>query len=178
MMIGLSGWARSGKDTVANYLVEKHGFVRVSFADQMRTALYNLDPTIDLMGYRISLRTAVDLTGWENLKAQSADVRGLMQRMGTEVGRNLWGEDFWVEAAMNLVSPDTNIVVSDVRYPNEADAIRRRGGQVWRITRDGVGPANNHDSETSLNTYSFDQYIANNESIEATWAYVENLFDK
>lgn len=178
MMIGLSGWARSGKDTVASYLVEQHGFVRVSFADQMRTALYNLDPKIDLAGYRISLRAAVDLIGWEDLKSQSDDVRGLMQRMGTEVGRRLWGEDFWVEAAMRLVLPDTNIVISDVRYPNEADAIRRRDGQVWRITRDGVGPANSHDSETSLNTYPFDQYIANNGSIEATWAYVENLFDK
>jgi hypothetical protein len=178
MIIGLSGWARSGKDTVASYLVENHGFIRVSFADQMRTALYNLDPKIDLTGYRISLRSAVDLMGWENLKSQSDDVRGLMQRMGTEVGRKLWGEDFWVEAAMNPVPPDTKIVVSDVRYPNEADAIRRRGGQVWRITRDGIGPANSHDSETSLNTYSFDHYITNNDSIEATWAYVENLFDK
>jgi hypothetical protein len=178
MMIGLSGWARSGKDTVAGYLVEKHGFVRVSFADQMRTALYNLDPSIDLDGYRISLRSAVDLMGWENLKSQSADVRGLMQRMGTEVGRNLWGDDFWVEAAMKSMPLDANVVFSDVRYPNEANAIRRSGGQVWRISRDGVGPANDHDSETSLNTYNFDQYVLNNASIEATLAYVESLFDK
>lgn len=178
MMIGLSGWARSGKDTVASYLVEKHGFVRVSFADQMRTALYNLDPSIDLDGYRISLRSAVDLMGWEDLKSQSGDVRGLMQRMGTEVGRRLWGEDFWVEAAMKSMPSNVDVVFSDVRYPNEAEAIRMGGGQLWRITREGVGPANDHDSEVSLDTYNFDSYVVNNGSIEATWAYVESLFDK
>jgi hypothetical protein len=178
MMIGLSGWARSGKDTFANYLVENHGFIRVSFADEIRTVLYNLDPTIDLTGYRISLRAAVDLMGWEELKSQSDDVRGLMQRMGTEVGRKLWGEDFWVEAAMKSIQPGTRAVFSDVRYPNEADAIRKNGGQVWRITREGVGPANSHSSETSLDGYIFDQYLPNDGSIEEAWALIENLFDK
>lgn len=178
MIIGLSGWARSGKDTVANYLVEKHGFVRVSFADEIRAALYNLDPDIDLNGYKVSLRVTVDMMGWEDLKTQSADIRGLMQRMGTEVGRRLWGENFWVEAAMKKIPLGANVVFSDVRYPNEADAIHENGGQVWRISREGVGPANDHGSEISLDTYDFHHYIANNGSIEATWAYVENIFDK
>jgi len=178
MIIGLSGWARSGKDTVANYLIEKHGFVRVSFADQMRTALYNLNPGIDLNGYRISLRTAVDIMGWEDLKSQSDDIRGLMQRMGTEVGRKLWGEDFWVQAAMTSLPLSGDVVFSDVRYPNEAEAIQKSGGEVWRITRDGVGPANDHTSETSLDSYTFDQYLPNDGLIEDIWAHIENLLDK
>jgi len=178
MIIGLSGWARSGKDTVASYLIEEHGFTRVSFADQMRTALYNLNPYIDINGYRVSLRIAVDMMGWEDLKSQSSDIRGLMQRMGTEVGRKLWGEDFWVEAAMKSLPLEGNVVFSDVRYPNEAEAIQKSGGQVWRITREGVGPANDHTSEISLNTYNFDRYIPNNGSIEETRSLIKNLFDK
>lgn len=178
MIIGLSGWARSGKDTVANYLVEKHGFVRVSFADQMRTALYNLDPYVDLNGYRVSLKVAVDMMGWEELKSQSGDIRGLMQRMGTEVGRKLWGEDFWVQAAMKSLPLSGNVVFSDVRYPNEAEAIQKSGGEVWRITRDGVGPANDHTSEISLDTYTFDRYIPNDGSVEEIWTRVKKVLDK
>lgn len=176
-MIGLSGWARSGKDTVADYLVQKHGFVKISFADQMRTALYNLNPNIDLGGYKISLRVAVDMMGWEELKSQSDDLRGLMQRMGTDVGRQMWGDDFWVNAAMKNLNGKQKYVFSDVRYPNEADAIYEGGGEVWRIVREGVGPANNHTSETALNQYPFDRHLFNNAGIDDIWVFIENLLD-
>ena len=176
-MIGLSGWARSGKDTVANYLVAAHGYTKVSFADQMRGALYKLDPTIDVGGYDMRLSVAVDLMGWEELKSQSSDIRGLMQRMGTEVGRDMWGENFWVDAAISTIPDGEKVVFADVRFPNEADAIYTNGGEVWRIIREGVEPANEHISETALNKYPFDRYLFNDGPVEAIPGCVEQLLD-
>jgi len=176
-MIGLSGWARSGKDTVANYLVAAHGYTKVSFADQMRGALYRLNPTVDLNGYSMHLATAVDLMGWEELKTQSPDIRSLMQRMGTEVGREMWGENFWVDAAIAAIPDGEKVVFADVRFPNEADAIYSNGGEVWRIIRESVGPANDHISETALNKYPFDRYLFNDGNIEDLPYCIEQLLD-
>ena len=87
--------------------------------------------------------------------------------MGTEVGRELFGENFWVEKAIASVPDGTRAVFTDCRFPNEADAVRELNGQVWRIERAGFGPINNHPSETSLDNYKFDQYINNDEKLES-----------
>jgi hypothetical protein len=170
--IGLSGWAKSGKDTIANYLVEHHGYKRVSFADPMREALVRLNPKIMFYGADIHLSTAVDLLGWEELKRQNPEVRELLQRFGTEVGREMFGENFWVDLAISKIQPGDKIVFADVRYQNEADAVKKLGGSVVRVTRDGVNPANSHHSEHDLNDYEFDLVITNNGSIEDLWNLV------
>lgn len=174
-VIGLSGWARVGKDTVAARLVEKHGYKRMSFADPMREALYRLNPEIDVDSYSMNLATAVDLMGWETLKSVSSSIRGLMQRMGTEVGREMFGENFWVDTALDSVEDGSKIVFADVRFPNEADAIKALGGEVWRISREGVGPANDHISETALDSYFFSLYIVNDGTIENTYACIDDI---
>lgn len=162
MIIGLSGYAQSGKDTVAEYLIEHYGYRRVAFADPIRRALYNLDPKIridEMLG--ASLANAVDHMGWDEVKRLSSDARDLLQRMGTEVGRNMFGEDFWVDQAMRGVSKFDNVVITDVRYPNEYKAIKVREGDVWRVERTGVGPVNDHSSERALDDKRFDKIITN-----------------
>jgi hypothetical protein len=113
--------------------------------------------------------------GWEDLKSESPDVRGLMQRLGTEVGREMFGDDFWVKAAINAIPEGAKVVFSDVRYPNEADAIRALGGEVWRVHRDGVGPANDHTSENSLSDYVFDTEVKNFDTLEELNSMVDSL---
>lgn len=173
MIIGLSGYAQVGKDTVANYLVSNYGFVKVSFADPLREALYRLDPKIDIADMRgVSLRAAVDGLGWENVKVDSEDARRLLQRMGTEVGREMFGEDFWVNQGLLRAKEHDNVVFADTRFENEANAIRKNGGQVWRIVKKDHGPVNNHPSETALDNYDFDDIVHNNVSIEALHSWV------
>lgn len=172
MLIGLSGWARSGKDTAAEYLVEQKGFTRVAFADPLREALYRLNPLIEVQGFPgARLRQMVDLAGWDELKAASEDVRGLLQRMGTEVGREMIRDSIWVDLAMKKADSLDFVVITDVRYPNEAEAIRDRGGILWRIQRPYLGPANTHPSETALDEYKFDAVVENN-------GFVEDLHEK
>lgn len=174
--IGLSGWARAGKDTVANYLVENEGYIKVSVANPMREALYRLNPTITIDELRgVSLVSAVDGLGWEQLKSLSPDVRGLMQRMGTEVGREMFGEDFWVDAAFSRIPDGSKVVIADVRYPNEAKAVKALGGALWRIERAGGAPANSHTSETALDDYEFDHKLVNDGDISALEAAVRDL---
>lgn len=175
-LLGLSGWARSGKDTVAAILKEK-GYVRHSFADPMREALYRLDPKVDFGEQaNVPLTTALGRDkNWEQLKTFSTEIRGLMQRMGTEVGRNMFGENFWVDQALDQIPDGGKVVFADVRFPNEADAIRKLGGKVVRIGRAGVGPANDHISETALDRYEFDLVISNNGTLEDLEEKVKGL---
>jgi hypothetical protein len=161
MILGLSGYARSGKDTIASYLVEKYGFTRMAFADPMREALLRLDPHITLSGMSVPLSTAVKGLGWEALKEDSQEVRQLLQRMGTEVGREMFGEDVWVDYLMRQAHQYDRVVVSDVRFHNEARAIHRTLGSVWRIDRPNVEAANDHISEHDLDDYPFDIYLTN-----------------
>jgi hypothetical protein len=170
VIIGLSGYAQSGKDTVADYLVKQHGFTKVSFADPIRQALILLDPKVtiaDMQG--VPLSTAVAGLGWENVKVDSPDVRGLMQRMGTEVGRQLFGENFWVNQAMAKAAEYPRVVFADVRFENEAKSILEASGAVWRVS------ANGHISETSLDNYSFTKEVNNIGSLEDLYETVDYL---
>ncbi len=176
--VGISGYARSGKDTVAAHLIETAGYSRMSFADPMREALVNLNPNITFVGLEdsVELKLAVERFGWEALKSLAPEVRGLMQRMGTEVGREMFNEDFWVNAALDRAEDGSKLVFSDVRYPNEANAIKKLGGKVYRVTRKGVGPANSHPSEIGMDDYEVDVLIENNGSLSDLAEKIEGVF--
>lgn len=176
MIIGLTGYAQSGKDTVAEYLVSNYGYRRIAFADPLRQAVYNLNPRItiaDMVG--VPLRTAVDGLGWENVKVDSEDARELLQRMGTEVGRQMFGEDFWVDQAMKNVSKFDKVVFTDVRFPNEYRSIKQREGTVWRVERLGVGAVNGHASETAMDNVRVDGIITNNSTKQDLFETIDYL---
>ena len=175
-VIGMSGWARAGKDTVADHLVAKYGYTKSSFAAPMKEALYRINPSVQNIGgsYQ-NLRQTIDIAGWEEAKSITPEVRGLLQRFGTEVGREMWGSDFWVDAAIDSIEDGSKVVFADVRFPNEADAIKTLGGEVWRINRNGFGPANDHISEHAMTEYFFDNVLDNSESIEVLYQVVDQL---
>jgi hypothetical protein len=164
-VIGLAGYAQSGKDTLANMLVEQQGYTRLAFADVLRECLYALDPS--LRTPRATLRNYVDHLGWDEAK-RNPEVRELLQRLGTEVGRNILGPDIWVETAMRKVEPGGKYVFTDVRFPNEADAIARIG-KVIRIIRTGYGPVNGHPSETAVDDYPYDGILLNDGDLSALY---------
>lgn len=149
--IGLTGKARAGKDTAAK-LLSLHGYCQVAFADKVRECLYNLNPLVmsdtgDLEDLQSLLSSKHGYT-WETIKGtQWGDhIRSLLQRMGTEAGRNTIGENVWIEA-IDLDHPDNKYAVSDVRFPNEAEYLRSKGGAVIRIERSGSGLSTEHSSE-------------------------------
>jgi hypothetical protein len=171
-IIGISGYARAGKDEAAKALVEAHGFTRVAFADKLREVLLALNPRVgvkvflretDLGAVRsdattVYLEDVIKLYGWGGYKETEygPEVRRLLQRLGTEAGRQLLGDNVWVDAALTGHPKDAKLVIPDVRFPNEAQAIKDAGGVVWRINRPGTKPANAHVSETALDDWDFD----------------------
>jgi len=167
VVMGLSGYARAGKDTVGQIILNLgRGWERMSFADPMREALYRLNPTITAGGVETTLAGAVNVFGWEKLKSASADIRPLMQRLGTEVGREMFGKNFWIDYALDNLPDGAMVVFTDVRFPNEADAIKALGGEVWRVNRQGFGAANAHESETAMDDYEFDYVIDNDSTLK------------
>lgn len=166
LIIGLSGYAQAGKDTAGRTLVAHAGFERVAFADALKDVLYALDPLVTYGGMW-PLSTVIDLYGWEYAKSSVPGVRELLQRLGTEAGRHILGDDIWVRTALTKVSEfGGRYVFTDVRFPNEYAAIKAAGGEVWRIIRDGTEPVNAHVSETALDNHTIDRYIVNNGTIE------------
>lgn len=165
MIIGLSGYARSGKDEIAKVLVEEHGYTRVAFADKIREFLYELNPQVG----STRLAPLVSEYGWDVAKS-SPEVRYLLQTLGVSA-RKLFGDRFWVHEAMktmlNNPPPDLNYVITDVRFFNEADMIKANQGQLWRVERPGITAVNTHVSESELDKYVFDLVIDNDLTLES-----------
>lgn len=162
MIIGLSGYARSGKDTVAELLVLNYGFKRLAFADGIREALLALNPIL-FDGTR--LNELVGMYGWEIAKGKD-EVRRLLQVMGTEVGRKLINEDVWVWLLFNKINTDERIVIPDVRFPNEARMIEQQGGEVWRINRHNHTAVNDHVSEHAMDNHMFKRVVYNDGTLD------------
>ena len=164
MIIGLAGKARSGKDTAADGLAADGWEVR-GFADPVKALALSINPVAN---YRMCgdagepeyLADLVNIEGWEGAKIYP-EVRRFLQRLGTEGIRIHIGTNTWVDLAMQNVAPNT--VFSDVRFPNEADAIRERGGIIVEIVRPNNQYQTTHDSE-QLDFYK-DEQIVNNGTI-------------
>lgn len=148
-VVGLTGWAGSGKSTVANYLVEEHGFTRLSFAAPLKKMLRTLDPVLG-NGLRLS-----DLlkSRWTEQEIKDSvygpEYRRLLQVLGTDCIRAV-DEQFWVRAAVAQMEDENGkYVFDDVRFPNEALAITGHGNPwgLWNIERPGYEAVNGHASE-------------------------------
>ena len=159
VIIGLAGYAQSGKDTVAQILINKYGFERLAFADKIRDILYDLNPMVG--GEPLQLK--VDVEGWDKAK-QHPEVRRMLQKLGVAARQHL-DESIWVVPVLSNMNTG-NYVITDVRFDNEASMIRTCGGEVWRVSRPGVGPVNNHVSETQLDNISADRTLLNGGTVE------------
>jgi hypothetical protein len=175
-LVGFTGYATCGKDTAAKCLIER-GWVRVGFADALREALLALDPIIAFeaqTGRAMRLKWLVEMVGWDHAK-KDREVRLLLQRMGTEAGRDIHGEMCWTDIAAEKIwaaqEDDKSVVITDCRFANEAFNIRSFGGIVVRIDRPGVEPANGHVSD-ALDGIKPDRVIVNDGTIEELHAKV------
>lgn len=179
-LLGLGGLPESGKDVVADRLVEAHGFVKIGMSDVLNEALIKLNPRVEGehgVAYRYS--TLVDCYGYTVAKAKFPEVRRLLRVLGTEVGRDLLGEDTWVKAVDAKiyrigVAGNRKVVVTGIRYPNELRMIKRYGaGVAWWIDRPGHDTRSSHTSDNALGEMDFDRTIVNNGTPSELYALVD-----
>lgn len=170
MIVGIGHVARVGKDTAAQALCRDLGFRRIGFADKLKDLAMEADPMIfanQMTNVGVGsghLRKIVVSHGWERTKDSFTEARSFLQNLGVGA-RKIFGPNFWVEQALAGVSPEDNIVVPDVRFFEELEAIRALGGKTIRITRPGR-LATGHVSEIALCEFDdWDATIDNNGSV-------------
>ena len=141
MIIGVCGFIVSGKDTIADYLTNFHGFRRESFANSLKdavSAVFGWDRTM-LEGRTKQAREwreQVDPWWAERLNMPDLTPRYILQYWGTEVCRNGFHDDMWIASLENkLRTSKDDIVISDCRFPNEIKSIKEAGGIVIRVKR-------------------------------------------
>jgi len=175
-LIGLTGMARVGKDTAAMRLWQVHRFWPLAFADPIKrglSAAFGLDKGI--------------FDGPE--KEQEIDWLGvspryLMQRFGTQFGREMVAEDVWLRMAgrrlaqlqhhQAVVERERRVVVTDVRFDNEAAWVREQGGMVLRVTR-SVKPVADHESEYGVSPELVDVSVSNNGTLDEFYARIDDV---
>lgn len=174
MIIGLGYKARAGKDTIASHLVGKYDFVQESFAYPLKEQIGR-----QIMGFNDK-----QLYGeWKEVldPEWGRTPRQLLQLIGTDALRKVVHDDFWVIPMKRKLKEHThnkrNVVISDVRFLNEINAIKALGGQIVRVDRDNPDQITGfakHQSETELDNYEgWDQIITNNSTIEALYQAID-----
>lgn len=168
-IIGLTGLAGAGKDTVRAILEHDHGYIGFGFADPIRNMLRTLLSDNGISETWMDERTLKE----RPIPGLDKSYRELAQTLGTEWGRTHLGADFWLriaEAYMHDITNQTfaplHFVVSDVRFQNEADWVRQRGGMIWRVDRPGTASVREHVSEQGATAIKADAVLVNNSSIE------------
>lgn len=184
-LVGICGRKRSGKDTLASIFVESYGFRRVSFAARVKQLLAAVNPLVCLnpMAPRDSFnRLAAYTDDWEDAK-EIPEVRRLLQQLGT-TARDLLGESVWINPVIGEVQSrlanHEQVVISDVRFPNEADRVRSLGGVIVRVHRDPIGSdlISTHVSETAMDAYHADVDINNVGSLDSLRLAAADVLDR
>jgi hypothetical protein len=166
MIIGIAGFQGSGKDTIADYLQNIYGFKRDSFAATLKdavAAVFGWDREL-LEGRTTESRAwreQVDPWWANRLNMPDLTPRLVLQKWGTEVARKSWHDDTWIASLENkLVRAHNDIVITDVRFPNEIRAVRDAGGIVIRVVR---GPEPDW----------FESAVAANQQVQSAVAYMQ-----
>lgn len=178
-IIGFTGLKGSGKDTAALAFIQR-GYVNVKFADPLKLMLRTL------LEYKGAHPALIDRMIDGDLKEKQVGYldmktpRHAMQTLGTEWGRQLMDQDFWVDTFMERcawVLRESPIVVTDVRFPNEVEAVHRLGGMIYRVENPNKVIADIHPSEAHIPTLPVDGEIPNDvASAEEFTQKVDTLF--
>jgi len=193
-LIGLTARKQNGKDTVADYLIKNYDFQRYSFADPLKRA------AMDIFGFTekqmwgsnkdkesidprwgISPRRVLQLLGTELLQY---DIHDHTDEGELPIGREIWVKRFklWYEEEKNKIISENsfgiestfNIVIADIRFEHEANAIREMGGEIWGIIRPSMVSKDNHVSEMELDNIIVDKTIINDGDINELYKKIDN----
>lgn len=188
MLIGLNGKARAGKDTACQFILDwaeenTLSARRDAFADRLKLSAaralgYTEEAAIAAMDVlKENGLIIINLDGYDDGEITG---REYLQWYGTEAHREIFDEDFWVDAVLPKDNPNQLslfaktdevfrgeiVVITDVRFPNEAGRIKSLGGEVWQIIRPGDAKEDGHASEQTLLPELIDHVIINDSTLD------------
>ena len=196
MIIGLCGVMGSGKDTVADYLVNFHGWRRESFANSLKDGVANIfgwDRQMLEGRTKQSREWREQVDPWWATRLGMKDLtpRWVLQYFGTEVVRSGFHDDMWIASLENkLRNSKDNVVITDVRFRNEIRMLRGLDAQIVEVARGdkpkywnealkywegGPEPQDIHRSELDWIGTEFDVILDNNKTIEDLYEQVNRL---
>ena len=185
MIIGICGLIGSGKDTIADYLIRKHNFQKISFADKLKdsvSVMFDWDREL-LDGKTDESRAWREERDeyWSQETGEAITPRLVLQKFGTECMRDGFYDGIWVSLVKKKLkdNPQINWVIPDVRFENEANMIQELGGEVWWVKRGqlpmwfrmyqdiGQKPKDVHASEWAWANTNFNAVFENNATINS-----------
>jgi hypothetical protein len=210
LIIGIGHKARQGKDTIADFLSKRYNCTIVHFADALYQECINAEILCTKNPPALYLKPMGEvhfnypdppksIVNWiiregekkDNLAFNADYYYGgmqekdgiLLQFWGTEFRRKHFSWDYWVEIVKTILldNPDTDFILPDVRFKNEAKMIKELGGTVWKVERTGYIAADrdpNHASEIELDSWPFDRLLINDATIEDLNIKANKLFRK
>ncbi|MCX7208164.1 MAG: hypothetical protein NT086_19710 [Proteobacteria bacterium] len=199
IIIALTGAAGAGKDTVADYLVHRHNFKKMAFADVLRKEVcdaFSLDESVFTNRETKEIETSklmliycknVEFISFVNKETGSNETsfnycprspRWIMQCWGDF--RRAKQPNYFINALKNnLQATDGNIVISDLRFNNEAVAISGKPyrADIWKITNPRHQPRSSHLSEAGIDQYFIDRWLDNSGSIQTLHDLTELFYE-
>ena len=183
LVIGIVGNIGSGKDTISHYLSQFHDFKQLSFANSLKDAVASVFGwDREMLEGRTTesreWRETVDPFWSKRLSMPTLTPRWVLQQWGTDLVRKHFHDDMWIASLENKINQsNTNIVISDCRFPNEIQAIRDLGGCIIRVQR-GDLPEWYGDAELAVQGSNIG---INNLKIKkihySEWAWIGSKFD-
>jgi len=179
MIIGVVGFIGSGKGTVADILVQKHNFTKLSFADSLKDATAAIFgwPRHLLEGETAESRAWREENDewWSEKTGKHITPRNMLQVMGTEVGRDMLDPNIWIYSLERKMDLYPNVVIADVRFPNEIKFIQEKGGFVIRVKR-GSDPEW-YDTAYRANKEGNTDLMVDYSIHYSEWAWIGQNFD-
>ena len=170
MLVGITGQAGVGKDTLADALIRKHGGVKTSFADPLKAACRELFQLSDAQLHDRSEKEKID-DRW------GRSPRQLLQLVGTDLLRNQLDKEIFIKSmrarVKNLLESNPLVVVTDCRFENEAQLVRDLTGRVVHLQREGVRSVSPHISENRLSVQDEDVLLSNDSTVKDLLARCE-----
>jgi hypothetical protein len=185
MLLGLNGKLQSGKDTTYGIIKEfRPEAEKVTFAAKLKesaaAALGISLETLDWLKNQENIMYVPSVYGEsERFEGNAFTVREYLQRVGTEAGRNVFGEDFWVDMALpsDTDHVDKLLVVTDMRFPNEIDRVIELGGYTVRLNRMSDTLHGNHPSEQDIDDNLIDWELDNTGTISNLKENVKKMLE-
>lgn len=195
IVVGLGGYLRSGKDTVADHLVSEHGFVKMGMSDPLHEMMMRFNPAIFVnpteakkanegntdIAYKItygfhSYSFLTEVLGYVEAK-KIKGYREALQKFGTDVVRNMIDENTWVKLAEKRIREQTeqgnHVVMTSIRFKNEVKLMSKIDAATLWINRPGTGGESTHASENNVNYTDFGSVIENDDTLDHLYSEVD-----
>jgi hypothetical protein len=195
MIIAITGYKGSGKDTIADYIADVCNFGHVNFADSLREAMRIINPVVGSIVSDISVvsavsgqrketvvdfvryNDAVETYGYTDAKNIFPEIRRILQVFATDWARNQVDYNFWINLWMENFNPYSDYVISDLRFENEEIFLRSLVDKnidvyIIRVIRTGYN-GDDHESEKSIARIQQDHIIYNTSDIDSMLKQVD-----